>query len=104
MFVLYLFFLVRVLHVRVFLLYLLHCDLQCFFKVFIMANDSKAAAVRSLTAQDVDIVLGALSLYEKSQERAARASSNPVIASEYSKLAGMSRNLAAHFRNGSLDF
>lgn len=59
--------------------------------------------VRKLTSEEVSLVASALELQAKSCERASRASSNSVIAAEYTKQASICRNLIAHFRNGSLD-
>lgn len=63
---------------------------------------SNASTVRSLQPDEVGLVCSALELQAKSCERAARAASNSVISSEYSKQASICRNLVAHFRNGSL--
>jgi len=58
--------------------------------------------VRTLQSSEIAIICSALELQAKSNERAARASANSVIANEYTAQAGICRNLISHFRNGSL--
>lgn len=62
-----------------------------------------ASPVRKLLPQEVDVIIRGLDLASKSAERAARASPNSVIASEYMKEASIARNLITHFRNHSLE-
>lgn len=60
-------------------------------------------SVRKLTDDEAKLVCFSLELAAKSAERFSKGSSNPVISAEYTKQAGMCRNLISHFRNGSLD-
>lgn len=64
---------------------------------------NEKSSVRSLTSSEVSMICAALELQAKSCERAARASSNSVVASEHMKDASMCRNLVSHFRNQTLD-
>lgn len=67
-----------------------------------MATPDKAS-VRSLSKAETDLVCDALELKAKSCDRASRASTNSVVASEHSREASVCRNLVTHFRNGFLD-
>lgn len=67
-----------------------------------MATSDKSP-IRSITSEERHIVSSALELQAKSCDRASRASTNSVIASEYVRQAAQCRNLAAHFINASLD-
>lgn len=60
--------------------------------------------VRKLSQAELDVVINALGLAQRSALRFSKSNANPVIASEFQKQADIASNLIVHFRNGSLDF
>ena len=64
--------------------------------------DKSTSSVRALAPSERDAVIKSLELRAKSEERAARASDNSVIAQEHTKEAALCRNLCTELRNGVL--
>ncbi|AZL82786.1 hypothetical protein [Apis mellifera associated microvirus 5] len=62
-----------------------------------------STSVRSLSKAEIDLVITALGLAQRSAVRFSKSSSNSVISAEFQKQADMASNLIMHFRNGSLD-